>query len=69
MKRALIKDGWTITHDPYFIKMGVKRGFIDLGTDLKIALCLIEKGIDKKDIVLAFHSPARRKLIPEFAQD
>jgi hypothetical protein len=37
------------------------------GTDLKIALWLAEKGVSKQDIVLAFHSPNRRKLMPEFA--
>lgn len=37
------------------------------GTDLKIALWLVEKGIPKQDIVLAFQSINRRKLLPEFA--
>ena len=37
------------------------------GTDLKIALLLAEKGIPKQDIVLAFHSLKRRKMLPEFA--
>ncbi len=37
------------------------------GTDLKIALLLAEKGIAKHDIVLAFQSLNRRKLLPEFA--
>jgi hypothetical protein len=37
------------------------------GTDLKIALWLVEKGIAKNDIVLAFQSVNRRKLMPEFA--
>ena len=37
------------------------------GTDLKIALMLAEKGIPKQDIVLAFHSLKRRKMLPEFA--
>ncbi len=37
------------------------------GTDLKIALWLVEKGIEKQDIVLAFQSLNRRKLMPEFA--
>ena len=39
------------------------------GTDLKIALWLVEKGIAKQDIVLAFQSINRRKLLPEFALD
>lgn len=37
------------------------------GTDLKIALMLVEQGVAKSDIVLAFHSPFRREMIPEFA--
>ncbi len=37
------------------------------GTDLKIANLLTEKGIAKNNIVLAFHDPDSRKLIPEFA--
>lgn len=37
------------------------------GTDLKIAERLVEEGIEKQAIVLAFQSPNRRKLIPDFA--
>ena len=37
------------------------------GTDLKIALMLVERGIAKSDIVLAFHAPFRREMIPDFA--
>jgi XisI protein len=37
------------------------------GTDLKIALMLVEKGIPKSDIVLGFHAPSQRRDIPEFA--
>ena len=37
------------------------------GTDLKIAERLAEEGIEKSSIVLAFQSPNRRKLIPDFA--
>ncbi len=39
------------------------------GTDLKIAERLVEEGIEKQHIVLAFQAPARRKLIPDFAVD
>ncbi len=39
------------------------------GTDLKIAERLIEEGIEKQHIVLAFQAPNRRKLIPDFAVD
>ena len=37
------------------------------GTDLKIAERLVEEGIEKHHIVLAFQSPNRRKFIPDFA--
>jgi hypothetical protein len=31
---ALENDGWTITHDPYKIMIGRRRGYIDLGAEL-----------------------------------
>lgn len=37
VKNALIKDGWTITHDPYRIAIGRRRGYIDLGAERPIA--------------------------------
>jgi hypothetical protein len=37
------------------------------GTDLKIALMLVDKGIPKSDIVLGFRSPFRRQEILDFA--
>lgn len=36
-KQALIKDGWTITHDPYFLRWGSKDLFIDLGAEKLVA--------------------------------
>ena len=37
VKRALIKDGWTITHDPYHIAVGLRDVYIDLGAERPIA--------------------------------
>jgi hypothetical protein len=37
VKQALIADGWSITHDPYFVQMGKLKGFIDLGAELLAA--------------------------------
>ncbi len=37
VRNALIKDGWTITHDPYTITFGVRRGYIDLGAEQPLA--------------------------------
>jgi hypothetical protein len=33
IKAALIADGWTITHDPYWVKFGGKDAYIDLGAE------------------------------------
>ena len=36
VKLALINEGWQITHDPYKIIMGRRRGYIDLGAEREI---------------------------------
>ena len=33
VKESLINDGWNITHDPFKIKIGKRRGYIDLGAE------------------------------------
>lgn len=37
VKRALTKDGWTITHDQYVIQFGELRRMADLGAEKVIA--------------------------------
>lgn len=37
VKNALIKDGWTITHDPYSFKYGGVQLFADLGAERLMA--------------------------------
>jgi hypothetical protein len=37
VKNALIKDGWTITHDPLPIRLGKIRVYADLGAERVIA--------------------------------
>lgn len=44
VRNALIKDGWTITDDPYPLKLGRKDLFVDLGAEKILAA---EKGTDK----------------------
>ncbi|MBD2454428.1 XisH family protein [Nostoc sp. FACHB-87] len=44
VKRALQKDGWTITHDPFPLQIGKKRLSADLGAELLISA---EKGIQR----------------------
>ena len=34
---ALEKDGWTITNDPYFVRVGKRKAFVDLAADKIIA--------------------------------
>lgn len=34
VRAALEREGWTITHDPYFIRLGKRKGFIDLGAEM-----------------------------------
>jgi len=43
VRHALENDGWTITHDPYFMRIGRRKGYIDLGAELVGA----EKGNEK----------------------
>lgn len=37
VRTALIKDGWTITHDPLTIRLTRKKLFVDLGAERLIA--------------------------------
>lgn len=37
VKNALLKDGWTITHDPLSLKIGKKDIFVDLGAEKLLA--------------------------------
>lgn len=37
VRNALIKDGWTITHDPLRLKWGVKDMYVDLGAERFLA--------------------------------
>jgi hypothetical protein len=37
VRHALEKDGWTITQDPYYIKIGGVEMFIDLGAEAIVA--------------------------------
>ena len=37
VKNSLVKDGWTVTHDPLKLKWGKKDLFIDLGAEQLLA--------------------------------
>ena len=37
VKNALVKDGWTITHDPFVLPFGLHNLYIDLGAEQMLA--------------------------------
>jgi hypothetical protein len=47
VRRALEKENWLITHDPFIIQ--------------SIAKILTEQGVPTSDIVIGFHSPFKRQ--------
>ena len=47
VKDALIQNGWIVTHDPYFLRLGKRKGFIDLAAQLISAEKETENGIKK----------------------
>lgn len=61
VRQALIKDGWTITHDPFQVQFGDADLSIDLGAEKVIAA---EKGEHK--IAVEVKSFIAKSLIYEF---
>lgn len=37
VRNALIKDGWTITHDPFYLQYGGSKMYVDLGAEKLVA--------------------------------
>lgn len=64
VKKAVLKDGWTITHDPYRLKLARgKNLFVDVGAERLIAA---EKGLEKIAIeIKSFRSPSEMKDLEE----
>jgi hypothetical protein len=57
VKRALEKDGWEITHDPYELRIGGVEMYIDIGAEQIIGA---DRGNDKIAVkVKSFISPSR----------
>jgi hypothetical protein len=44
VRRALVRDGWTITHDPLRLRWGIRDLYVDLGAERLLAA---EKGAVK----------------------
>lgn len=56
VKNALVKDGWTITHDPYILTFGQRNVFVDLGAERLLAA---ERQHEKIAVeIKGFHSPS-----------
>lgn len=57
VKTALENDGWLITHDPYKLMIGRRKGYVDLGAELigaersteKIAVEIKSSGLSDLD--------------------
>ena len=61
IRNALIKDGWTITHDPYTIEYNQELVYADLAAERVIAA---ERG--KEKIVVEIKSFTGRSVIKDF---
>jgi XisH protein len=59
VRRALERDGWTITHDPLRLRLGRRRLYVDLGAERLLAA---EKGLSKIAVeVKTFAGPSEVK--------
>jgi len=45
LKNALMKDGWTITHDPLVLRWGTTDVYVDLGAEQLLAAEKAERRI------------------------
>jgi hypothetical protein len=63
VKAALLKDGWTITHDPFTLTFGRRRVFVDLGAERMFAA---ERGKEKIAVeVKSFVGPSELRDIEQ----
>ena len=56
VKNALIKDGWTITHDPLRLRQGNDLLYVDLGAERLLTATKKDRKIDVE--VKSFASPS-----------
>ncbi|MEO0985291.1 MAG: XisH family protein [Cyanobacteria bacterium J06639_14] len=63
VKKALIKAGWTITHDPFRIRLTRKNLFVDLGAERLIAA---DRGTEKIAVeIKSFTHPSDIKALED----
>ncbi|MEN8218258.1 MAG: XisH family protein [Pseudomonadota bacterium] len=63
VKNALQKDGWTITHDPFFLKVGRRKLYGDLGAER-----LMSAGKGAKEIAIEIKSFVGKSLVKDLEQ-
>jgi len=68
-KQALIKDGWTITHDPFHLRWGRKDMYVDLGAKKLILAERLEQkiAVEVKSFLGESELQACRDAIGQFA--
>lgn len=61
VKAALERQGWTITHDPYSLRVGGVEMFVDLGAERLIAAEREDRkiAVEVKSEVKSFLAPSR----------
>ncbi len=37
VRDALVREGWIVTHDPYYLMVGKRKSYIDLAAEMPIA--------------------------------
>ncbi|MGB3311249.1 MAG: element excision factor XisH family protein [Nodosilinea sp.] len=69
VKQALIKDGWSITHDPLHLRWGRKDMYVDLGAKRLIVATRSEENIavEVKSFIRASEMEAFRDAIGQYA--
>ena len=56
VRNALMKDGWTITHDPYTLSYGPRDVYVDLGAERVIGA---ERGLERIAVeIKTFRGPS-----------
>lgn len=63
VRKALIRDGRTITHDPYWVALGARDAFVDLGAEHPIAA-----GRGDRNIAVEIKSFLGRSVVADLAQ-
>jgi XisH protein len=64
VKNVLIKDGWTITHDPFPLRYGIRRLYADLGAEKLFAAAKASRKIVVEVKASAVHQKSQTSRKP-----